>query len=139
MFSQISSPVPFKLGDSNSPLSHVPGGFISASPMIRRMNKPRTANTPPHVNPLPRRNGVLGHLHVPSLTGSNVLPSLTMMDRLLKEGHDKVKEWQQWYIDSNPRSQFLKSCQIPESRERKMRIRGTRLMLPPLYTFFFFN
>ena len=109
MFSQISSPVPFKLGDSNSPLSHVPGGFISASPMIRRMNRPRTANTPPHVNPLPRRNGVLGHLHVPSLTGSNVLPSLTMMDRLLKEGHDKVKEWQQWYIDSNPRSQFLKS------------------------------
>ena len=109
MFSQISSPVPFScLGDSNPPLTPGQGGIISASPMVRRMNLTRNANTPPpHVSPLTRRIGILGPVRVPSNPSYNVLPSMIMMlgDQ---DGNSAT-------TDTDPRNQSLTSVMDPGS------------------------
>ena len=84
-FSPLSSPIPFQLGNYNSPQGITQGGFTSASPMVRRLAVPRSASKLPHVNPPVRRIGSPGNYQVVSPQNMNVLPSMSVLNRYLRE------------------------------------------------------
>ena len=108
-FSPLSSPVPFQLGNYNSPQGITQGGFTSASPMVRRLAVPRSASKLPHVNPPARWIGSPGSYQVTSPQNINVLPSMSVLNRYLEEGQETAKEWLKWHNDYNPRYQFSAS------------------------------
>ena len=109
MFSPISSPVPFYLGNSHpSPLPKA-GGYKYSSPMAKLLTTPRSYLRLPHVNPLSQRIGITGQVTGNSLPGMTALTSMTKLSRSVEEASANSKPWVQWRNNHNPRSEFLTS------------------------------
>ena len=113
MFSPISSPVPFYLGNSHpSPLPKA-GGYKYSSPMAKLLTTPRSYLRLPHVNPLSQRIGITGQVTGNSLPGMTALTSMTKLSRSVEEASANSKPWVQWRNNHNPRSEFLTSVMGP--------------------------
>ena len=109
MFSPISSPVPFPLGNSYpSPLPKA-GGYTYASPMAKLLTTPRSYLRSPHVNPLSQRIGITRQVTGNSLPGMTALTSMTKLSRSVEEASANSKSGMQWKNNLNPRSEFFTS------------------------------